>query len=113
FPVTGWRTWMTSNWSRSRRRCGAGRPCAAEPRTTLAWQPPRFLTSGGATGAPGDRTVWRCGVLRGSALVVLILLAVDAARPGAHVQAQEMQLVPALVGGAAGLAAGGYVAIGI
>jgi hypothetical protein len=33
--------------------------------------------------------------------------------PGQRVGAQEMQLLPALVGGATGLAAGGYVAIGI
>lgn len=46
-----------------------------------------------------------------AALVLLILLALEAPRPERRVEGQE--LVPALVGGAAGLAAGGYVAIGI
>jgi hypothetical protein len=46
-----------------------------------------------------------------AALVVLLLVALEAPRPQQRVQGQ--QLIPALVGGAAGLAAGGYVAIGI
>ena len=46
-----------------------------------------------------------------TALVLLVLLALEAPRPAQKVEAQ--QVLPALIGGAAGLAAGGYVAIGI
>ena len=48
-------------------------------------------------------------------VVLLILLALGslAPTPDARLRAQDVQLLPALVGGAAGLAAGGYVAIGI
>lgn len=52
-------------------------------------------------------------MFRGSVLALLILLGADAVRPAAEVHAQELQFLPAMVGGAAGLAAGGYVAIGI
>jgi hypothetical protein len=46
-----------------------------------------------------------------AALVLLLLLALEAPTPQRRAEGQEV--LPALVGGAAGLAAGGYVAIGI
>jgi hypothetical protein len=45
------------------------------------------------------------------ALLLLILLASELPRPTRHAAGQ--QILPALVGGAAGLASGGYVAIGL
>jgi hypothetical protein len=47
-----------------------------------------------------------------AALALVILLALEAPL-GTQAEAQEAQILPALIGGAAGLAAGGYVAIGI
>jgi hypothetical protein len=53
-------------------------------------------------------------VSRRVVLLTFVLLAWAASPgPGARAAGQEMQLLPALVGGATGLAAGGYVAIGI